>query len=76
MAASLRAGPPVLRKLFPWRIGLALVAGITTTATIFQQAYLNVYNLARAEFSYVKAVYAVLNMATFQVSFADKPPGP
>ena len=66
----------VLRKLFPWRVGLALVAGITTTATIFQQAYLNVYNLATAEFSYVKAVYAVLNMATFQVSFADMPPGP
>ena len=66
----------VLRKLFPWRIGLALVAGIATTAYIFQQTYLSTYDLATTEFSYTKAVYAILNMASFQVSFADIPPGP
>jgi len=66
----------VLQKLFPWRVGLVLAAGIAATAYIFQQAYLSAYNLATAEFSYIKAVYAILNMATFQVSFADMPPGP
>ena len=66
----------VLRKLFPWRIGLALVAAIAATAYVFQRAYLSAYDLATTEFSYSKAVYAILNMATFQVSFADMPPGP
>jgi len=66
----------VLRKLFPWRVGLALVAGIAATAYVFQQAYLSAYNLVATEFSYIKAVYAILNMATFQVSFSDIPHGP
>ena len=66
----------VLRKLFPWRVGLALVSGIAATAYVFQRAYLSTYDLAAAEFSYIKAVYAILNMATFQVSFADIPHGP
>jgi len=66
----------VLRKLFPWRVGIALTTGIAVTAIVFQQAYLRTYDATPADFSYIKAVYAVINMATFQVSYADLPPGP
>jgi len=66
----------VLRALFPWRVGGTLAVALATAAFIFQRAYLNAYSLPSGAFSYVKALYAVANMATFQVSYADLPPGP
>ncbi len=66
----------VLRALFPWKVGLTLVISIGLMALIFQRAYLHAYELQTEDFSYVKAIYAILNMASFQVSFADMPPGP
>ncbi|MBN1248897.1 MAG: potassium channel protein [Anaerolineae bacterium] len=66
----------VFRALFPWRVVLALVLGTGVMALIFQSAYQGTYGREIGDLSYVKAVYAVINMATFQISFADMPPGP
>ena len=55
----------VLRRLLPWRVGLALAAGIAATATVFQQAYLSAHDLATTEFGHIKAACAIFNVATF-----------
>jgi Trk K+ transport system NAD-binding subunit len=70
----LRTDISVLSHLFPWPIGSALLIGLAVTALIFQQAYNHASSVG--SISYIKAVYAVLNMVSFQVSFADMPPGP
>lgn len=67
----------VLVRLFPWRVGLSLVASVALAALLFQRAYNSTAGVAGAlRLSYIKAVYAILNMAAFQVTFADMPPGP
>ncbi len=70
---SLRRDLNVFVHLFPWRTGMALGGGIALMAW----AYLATYNYLEPDSTtYVKAVYAILNMLTFQVSFADMPAGP
>lgn len=64
----------VLVHLFPWPIGSAILIGLAVTALLFQHVYNHQASVGRI--SYLKAVYAVLNMVSFQVSFADMPPGP
>ena len=64
----------VLIHLFPWPIGSAILVGLAVTALTFQQVYN--HQPTGGRISYLKAVYAVLNMVSFQVSFADIPPGP
>ncbi len=64
----------VLIHLFPWPIGSAILAGLAVTALIFQYIYNHDPTVGRI--SYLKAIYAILNMVSFQVSFADMPPGP
>lgn len=67
----------VLRHVFPWRTGGLLLLGIAVLALLFHRSYHQVYDAEQtANFSYIKAIYAVLNMAAFQVSYADMPPGP
>jgi len=64
----------VLIHLFPWPIGSAILFGLGVTALMFQHVYNHQPSVG--SISYLKAVYAVLNMVSFQVSFADIPPGP
>ena len=73
---QLRQDLRVLARLFPWRVGSTLAVGIAVLATIFQQAYNHSGVPGASHLSYVKAVYAILNMMAFQVSFADMPEGP
>ena len=70
----LRTDLKVLIHLFPWPVGSALLVGLAATALVFQQVYN--HDPATDHISYLKAIYAVLNMVSFQVSFADMPPGP
>ncbi len=60
----------VLRHLFPWRTGLLLVIVIALMAIVYRLAH-NTWSTT--ELSYIKAVYAILNMMAFQISFADMP---
>ncbi|MBN1873873.1 MAG: NAD-binding protein [Anaerolineae bacterium] len=60
----------VLAHCFPWWVGMALVVGIAGMAALFQQTYNRGLS---PPISYVKAVYAILNMIAFQISFADMP---
>ena len=62
--------------LFPWRIAALFITAFFFIAVIFQQAYLNTYHVDAQAFSYIKALYAIINMATFQISYSDIPPGP
>ncbi|MDF1512772.1 MAG: NAD-binding protein, partial [Anaerolineae bacterium] len=66
----------VFIHLFPWRSAGFLLLALLTAALFFQQAYRRTYLADEPDFSYVKALYAIVNMATFQVSFSDIPPGP
>lgn len=72
----LRQDLRVLARLFPWQAGGALAVGIAVMALIFQQTYNRGGVNGATPLSYVKAVYAILNMMAFQVSFADMPEGP
>ncbi len=67
---QLRQDLSVFVRLFPWWVAFALFMGIATTAFIFQWAYNRVVS---PPLSYVRAVYAVLNMIGFQVAFTDIP---
>ncbi|HNT74845.1 MAG TPA: NAD-binding protein [Anaerolineae bacterium] len=69
---NLRQDLRVFRRLFPWRTGILLVAGIALLAAVYAQAH----NRLEGPLSYVKAIYAILNMMAFQVSFADMPVNP
>ncbi|MBN2004354.1 MAG: NAD-binding protein [Anaerolineae bacterium] len=70
---SLRRDLYVFARLFPWRTGIVLGGGIALMAW----AYLVTYNRFELDTTtYIKAVYAILNMLTFQVSFADMPASP
>jgi len=62
----------VFHRLFPWRTGALLIAGIALMAALYAQAH----NRLEGPLSYIKAVYAILNMIAFQVSFADMPANP
>ena len=66
----------VLARLFPWNVSAVLVVGIALTAVLFEGTYNHTLIPGDVRITYVKAVYAVLNMVAFQVSFADIPSSP
>jgi voltage-gated potassium channel len=66
----------VFIHLFPWRIAGLFALAFTSMAFFFQHTYLFVYHVDKNAFSFIKSLYAILNMATFQISFTDIPPGP
>ncbi len=70
---SLRRDLRVFSRLFPWRTGIALGGGIALMAWGYEALY---NRLEPSPTTYVKAIYAILNMLTFQVSFADMPASP
>jgi Trk K+ transport system NAD-binding subunit len=59
-----------LARLFPWRKAALLLFGVGLLAVVFQQQY------GDGKISYVRAFYAILNMATFQISYDDIPEHP
>ncbi|MCB0196400.1 MAG: NAD-binding protein [Anaerolineae bacterium] len=69
----------VFFHLFPWRITFLLLAMLLLTAALFQWVY-NRWQLPFTPFSpplnYAKAVFAVINMTFFQLSFNDLPSAP
>ncbi|MBN2393281.1 MAG: NAD-binding protein [Anaerolineae bacterium] len=66
----------VLTRLFPWKVGAVLIVGIALTAVLFEGTYNHTLRPGEMRITYVKAVYAILNMMAFQVSFADIPSSP
>ncbi len=63
----------VFARLFPWRVALVMMVGVALLALVYQYAHNQV---EPTPISYVKALFAALNMALFQLSYADMPPGP
>lgn len=63
----------VFVKLFPWRVAGIIAGGILLMAYGYRLAY----NRAESPpISYVKAVFAIINISLLQLSYADMPPGP
>ncbi|MBE7550845.1 MAG: NAD-binding protein [Anaerolineales bacterium] len=62
---------------FPWLTALGLLLTILGTAYLFQVSYNQVKPGGEGYeyLTYIKAVYAVLNMTFFQLTYADMPPG-
>jgi Trk K+ transport system NAD-binding subunit len=62
---------------FPWLTALGLVLVILGTAFIFHLRYNQVRPGGEnyEYLTYIKAVYAVINMTFFQLTYADMPPG-
>ncbi len=63
----------VLIRLFPWSVAGILFVGIAVLARIYQYTYNQVESPA---ITYTKAIFAALNMALFQLSYADMPTSP
>lgn len=72
----LRLDLRVFVHLFPWRVAALFAAAFLLMTFIFQRSYLQTYHTEAEAFSYIKALYAVMNMATLQIAFTDIPPGP
>jgi voltage-gated potassium channel len=66
----------VFTYLFPWHIAALFITAFLLLAFVFQRTYLHAYQVEAEAFSFIKALYAILNMATFQITFTDIPPGP
>ena len=66
----------VLARLFPWKVSAVLVVGVALTALLFEETYNHTLLPGDIPITYVKSVYAVLNMIAFQVTFADMPRSP
>ncbi|MBE7469451.1 MAG: NAD-binding protein [Anaerolineales bacterium] len=67
----------VFAHRFPWFTALGLLLTILGTAYIFQLRY-NQVRPGGEDYeylTYIKAVYAVINMTFFQLTYADMPPG-
>ncbi|MBI1880051.1 MAG: NAD-binding protein [Chloroflexi bacterium] len=62
---------------FPWLTALGLLLAILGTAYIFQFRYNQVEPGGEnyEYLTYIKAVYAIINMTFFQLTYADMPPG-
>lgn len=73
---QLRQDLRVLARLFPWKVSAVLIVGIALTALLFEGSYNHALMPGVVRITYVKAVYAILNMMAFQVSFADIPSSP
>ena len=62
---------------FPWLTAGGLLLAILGTAYIFQLRY-NQVKPGGADYdylTYIKAIYAIINMTFFQLTYADMPPG-
>jgi Trk K+ transport system NAD-binding subunit len=66
----------VLARLFPWNVSAVLIVGVGLTALLFEETYNHNLLPGDIPITYVKSVYAVLNMIAFQVTFADMPTSP
>ncbi len=66
----------VFTRLFPWKVSAVLVVGVALTALLFEETYNHSLMPGDIPITYVKSVYAVLNMIAFQVTFADMPDSP
>ena len=66
----------VLARLVPWKVSAVLVVGVALIAVLFEETYNHTLMPGDVPITYVKAVYAVLNMIAFQVTFADMPTSP
>ncbi|NJN98650.1 MAG: hypothetical protein HC875_33445 [Anaerolineales bacterium] len=67
----------VFAHRFPWFTAIGLLLTILGTAYIFQLRY-NQVRPGGEDYeylTYIKAVYAVVNMTFFQLTYADMPPG-
>jgi Trk K+ transport system NAD-binding subunit len=60
----------VFNYLFPWRVMLILLAGLVVTTYLFWAAY---WRWEGQPISPTKALFAVINMTFFQLTFADMP---
>lgn len=60
----------VFAHLFPWQVTTALLAGLITTAFLFDLAY---EYWEGKEISSIKSLFAVINMTFFQLTYADMP---
>ncbi|MCB0210676.1 MAG: NAD-binding protein [Anaerolineae bacterium] len=73
---SIKRDVLVFIHLFPWRVTFLLLAMLLLTAALFQSVY-NRWQLPLMPYSpplnYAKAVFAVINMTFFQLSFTDLP---
>lgn len=63
----------VFVRLFPWKVSAVLIVGVLLTAILFEDTYNRTLPPGDTPLSHVKAVYAVLNMIAFQITFADMP---
>jgi len=66
----------VLARLFPWNVSAVLVVVVALTALLFEETYNHSLMPGDIPITYIKSVYAVLNMIAFQVTFADMPDSP
>lgn len=66
----------VLARLFPWNVSAVLIVVIAITAVLFEETYNHTLMPGDLPITYVKAVYAVLNMIAFQITYADMPNSP
>ncbi len=73
---QLRQDLRVLARLFPWNVSAVLIAVIAITAVLFEETYNHTLLPGDLPITYVKAVYAVLNMIAFQITYADMPTSP
>lgn len=71
--AQLRQDVQVLALLFPWRVAGALIGGIAIAAFLYRLTY---NRIIWPPISYVKALYAILNMMLFQIAYTDIPETP
>ncbi|MCB0222397.1 MAG: NAD-binding protein [Anaerolineae bacterium] len=69
----------VFVHLFPWRVTLLMLAALLLAAALFQWVY-NRWQLPLMPYTpplnYAKAVFAVINMTFFQLTFNDLPTAP
>ncbi len=70
---QLRQDVQVLALLFPWRVAGALIGGIAVAAVLYRLVY---NRIIWPPISYVKALYAILNMMLFQIAYTDIPETP
>ncbi|HOT92812.1 MAG TPA: NAD-binding protein [Anaerolineae bacterium] len=66
----------VLVRLFPWKVSAALSIGVALAALLFEETYNHTLLPGDVPITYVKAIYAILNMVAFQITFADMPDSP
>ncbi len=66
----------MLARLFPWNVSAVLIVGVALTALLFEETYNHNLIPGDIPITYVKSIYAVLNMIAFQVTFADMPDSP